>query len=198
MVLPYKLSHILLYDTPLCHSAPQDLTCSSAAPPALHLDLSTSDNCFLRSKEADDRTTLYETEQLRRLLPKQQEMSKGGMYTLGRPFSTRSRSWSILTVFLFILCVPVFLYQLVPAFTQSTDTLIDKIVAHFWETPCSPDIGDGQCCALFVKATPCVEECRKRFVDRERFTLTLEYEECADTCLRDWEGCNGVSRDHTT
>ena len=130
--------------------------------------------------------------------PDYREMSKTEMYTFGRPYSPRSRSRSILVILLFILCVPVFLYQLVPAFTRSTDTIIENVVAHFWETPCTSDIGDGQCCALFMKATPCVEECRKRFVDRETFTLTLEYDECADTCLRDWQGCNGVSRDHAT
>lgn len=125
-------------------------------------------------------------------------MSRTDMYTIVRPYSARSRSRSIIVVLLFILCVPIFLYQLVPAFTQSTDTLIEKIVAHFHERPCTADIGDAQCCALFTKATPCVEECRKQFIDRDTFTLTLEYDECADTCLRDWEGCNGVDRDHTT
>ncbi|KAF2628519.1 hypothetical protein BU25DRAFT_339285 [Macroventuria anomochaeta] len=120
------------------------------------------------------------------------------MYTVSRPYSTRSRSRSILIILLFILCVPIFLYQLIPAFTQSTDTLIEKLVTHFQESPCTSDIGDAQCCALFMKATPCVEECRKQFVDRETFTLTLEYDQCADTCLRDWEGCNGVQRENTT
>ncbi|KAF1359645.1 hypothetical protein EJ07DRAFT_41150, partial [Lizonia empirigonia] len=97
-----------------------------------------------------------------------------------------SRARSILVTVLFILCVPVFLYQLVPAFTQSTDTLIDSVVNHFQENRCTAEIGDAQCCALFMEAAPCVEECRKQFVDRETFMLTLEYDECTDTCLRNW------------
>lgn len=91
-----------------------------------------------------------------------------------------------------MLCVPIFLYQLVPAFTQSTDNLITIVIDHFREGHCTTDIGDAQCCALYMEATPCVDECRKRFVDRETFTLTLEYDECADTCMRSWEGCSGA------
>jgi len=48
-----------------------------------------------------------------------------------------------------------------------------------------------------MKATPCVEECRKQFIDRETFTVTLEYDECANKCMRDWSGCNGVQRKRT-
>jgi hypothetical protein len=124
-------------------------------------------------------------------------MSKTETFTVVHPYAPQSRLRSILVVLLFILCVPIFLYQLVPAFTQSTDTLISKGLTHFYEQPCTVDIGDAQCCSLFTQATPCVEECRKEFVDRETFTLTLEYEACADTCLRDWEGCNKVQRDYT-
>ncbi|KAH6625320.1 hypothetical protein C7974DRAFT_312773 [Boeremia exigua] len=116
------------------------------------------------------------------------------MYRGVRPSSTRSRPRALLVTLLFALCVPIFLYQLVPAFTQSTDTLIDKILAHFEDFHCTADIGDAQCCALFMKATPCVEECRTQFIDRETFTATIEYDECADTCLRDWAGCNGITK----
>lgn len=123
-------------------------------------------------------------------------MSKTEMFTVRRPYSPQSRSRSIVVILLFVLCVPIFLYQLVPWFTHSTDTLIAKVLAHFHEQPCMADIGDAQCCSLFMKATPCVEQCRKQYVDRETFTLTLEYDACADTCLRDWEGCNGVQRDY--
>ncbi|XPS78814.1 hypothetical protein M3J07_010825 [Ascochyta lentis] len=124
-------------------------------------------------------------------------MFMSAMYTLGCPSSTRSRTRSVLTTILFILCVPIFLYQLVPAFTLSTDNLVESVVAHLRESQCTADIGDAHCCALFMKATPCVEECRRHFVDRETFTLTREYDDCADTCLRSWEGCNGAQeREH--
>ncbi|KAF1927609.1 uncharacterized protein M421DRAFT_171241 [Didymella exigua CBS 183.55] len=125
-------------------------------------------------------------------------MPKADMYTIIRPRSTRSRPRSVLVFLLFVLCVPIFLYQLVPTFTQSTDALIEKVIAHFREQPCTTDMGDAHCCALYMKATPCVEECRKQHVDRETFTLTLEYDECANTCLRSWESCNGAQRVHTT
>ncbi|KAJ4993305.1 hypothetical protein SVAN01_01280 [Stagonosporopsis vannaccii] len=124
-------------------------------------------------------------------------MFKTEMYTAVRPCRAQSRPRSILVILLFGLCVPIFLYQLVPAFTQSTDRLVDRIFAHFDKGSCTADIGDEQCCALFMKATPCVEECRKQFIDRETFTVTLEYDQCADICLRDWAGCNGVQREHT-
>lgn len=119
-------------------------------------------------------------------------MFKRDMYILIRPYSTLSRSRSILVIFLFILCIPIFLYQLVPAFTQSADTLIDSVVDHLRASHCTAEIGDIRCCALFMEATPCVDECRKQFVDRETFTLTTEYDECADTCLRSWESCTGT------
>lgn len=124
-------------------------------------------------------------------------MLKPTMYTKVRPYRNQSRLRSTIVILLFALCVPVFLYQLVPAFTQSTDRLVDQILAYFEENTCTADIGDGQCCVLFMKATPCVEECRKQFIDRQTFTVTREYDECADTCLRDWLGCNGVQNEHT-
>lgn len=120
------------------------------------------------------------------------------MYTLSRLNQARSRSRSVLSIVLFILCVPIFLYQLVPAFTQSTDVLIERVAAHFQDSSCSSDVGDARCCVLFMEATPCVDECRKQFVDRETYTLTHEYDECADTCLHSWEGCKGVRKEHAT
>lgn len=124
-------------------------------------------------------------------------MTKTDMCKIGRPYSPQSRSRSILVILLFALCVPIFLYQLVPTFTQSTDTLISKFLAHFHEQPCTADIGDAQCCALFMKAAPCLDECRKQHVDRETFTLTIEYEACSNICLRNWEGCSGVQKDYS-
>lgn len=121
-------------------------------------------------------------------------MLKTEMFKIVRPYRTQSRPRAILVILLFVLCVPVFLYQLVPAFTQSTDKLVDRLFAHFEQSSCTADIGDAQCCALFMKATPCVEECRKQFIDRETFTVTLEYDECANECMRDWLGCNGVQK----
>lgn len=119
-------------------------------------------------------------------------MPKREMYTFVRPYSTFSGSRSILVIFLFILCIPTFLYRLVPAFTRSTNVLIDSVVDHLRASHCTSEIGDAHCCALFMEATPCVDECRKQFVDRETFTLTMEYDECADTCLRSWENCTGT------
>jgi hypothetical protein len=117
-------------------------------------------------------------------------MSKTDTYTFNRPCGTPSRRRSILIALLFILCVPVFLYQLVPAFTRSTDAVIGKIVSHFHHgRPCTADIGDDFCCAIFMKASPCLDECRKQFIDRETFSPTIEYDQCSDKCLRDWAIC---------
>ncbi|UPX17404.1 uncharacterized protein EKO05_0007763 [Ascochyta rabiei] len=125
-------------------------------------------------------------------------MFKSEMYILRRPRMTPSRSRTILATILLMICVPIFFYQLVPAFTRSVDSVIESVIVHLRESHCTAEIGDGHCCALFMEATPCVEECRKKFVDRETFTLTLEYDECADTCLHGWEGCNGAQEKEQT
>jgi hypothetical protein len=131
--------------------------------------------------------------------PEVEEMSKPEMRLLTRTWLSRSYSRSILVIILSVLCIPVFFYQLVPSFTHSADDLIVEVITHFRGSHCTADIGDAQCCALFMEAAPCVDECRKQFVDRETFTLTLEYDQCADTCLRSWEGCtDSMPRGHTT
>ncbi|KAF2818669.1 hypothetical protein CC86DRAFT_388789 [Ophiobolus disseminans] len=94
----------------------------------------------------------------------------------------------ILIKILFILCIPIFFYHLVPGFSAASGAFISdltsRIRAHTSsEGYCTTEIGDAQCCTLYLDAAPCVDECRKQHVDRVTFTLTKEYEVCADTCL---------------
>ncbi|KAH7380284.1 hypothetical protein DE146DRAFT_761016 [Phaeosphaeria sp. MPI-PUGE-AT-0046c] len=98
--------------------------------------------------------------------------------------STASRFQRILAAFLLVLCIPIAIYQVVPRFTHATDEIVDSIVEHIRGSDmCASQIGNAHCCAIFLDAAPCVDECRKQHVDRATYVLTKEYDECADTCL---------------
>jgi hypothetical protein len=94
----------------------------------------------------------------------------------------------ILATCLFVLCIPIFFYRLVPSFTHASDAFIADVTSRIRAQSssggfCTKEIGNAQCCALYLAASPCVDECMKQHVDRLTFTLTQEYDECADTCL---------------
>lgn len=117
-------------------------------------------------------------------------MGKHEMRTLN--FHSRATSSShhrpILASILFVLCIPIFFYHLVPSCRSASDAFISDITTRIRSQTskgsfCTQDIGDAQCCTLYIAAAPCVDECRKQHVDRATFTLTKEYEECADVCL---------------
>jgi hypothetical protein len=111
------------------------------------------------------------------------------IYT-ARPTTTRytPRYRPLLTI-LFLLCIPIFIYQLIPTFTHTTDTAIDALLSKI-RTPasfCTKDIGDAHCCELYLAAAPCQDECRNRHVDRETLVLTAQYDDCASGCLASYE-----------
>jgi hypothetical protein len=61
---------------------------------------------------------------------------------------------------------------------------------------CAVAVGrDGACCSLRLGAEPCLDECRKRFIDRETFFLTSEYETCEAGCLAAWKGACGQEKE---
>ncbi|KAH7356012.1 hypothetical protein BKA66DRAFT_429019 [Pyrenochaeta sp. MPI-SDFR-AT-0127] len=111
------------------------------------------------------------------------------MRTPSRPtcrYTPRYRS--IITALLTVLCVPVIFYHLVPSFTAATDSVFYQLSDHvLGQTSrgdfCTREIGDRQCCMLYLDASPCLDECRREHVDRETLRLTLEYDQCADQCL---------------
>lgn len=61
---------------------------------------------------------------------------------------------------------------------------------------CTSNVGDSICCALFMEAEPCVEECRREFVDRETREMKLGFGDCEGRCLKTYfaEGCSGGER----
>ncbi|KAH7092324.1 hypothetical protein FB567DRAFT_545488 [Paraphoma chrysanthemicola] len=129
-------------------------------------------------------------ERIRREKDWDQEMwiSKYDMHVLNFDTPQKSRYRSIITTVLLLLCIPFFFYHLAPSFTNASDELISSIATRLRGEPsraeyCTKEVGDAQCCALYLDATPCIDECRKQHVDRVTFTLTKEYDECADTCL---------------
>ncbi|KAF2250915.1 hypothetical protein BU26DRAFT_562880 [Trematosphaeria pertusa] len=103
-----------------------------------------------------------------------------------RPSSPRY-SANRATVFLVILGTLAILYQLVahfPAVTSNIGSALQHALPSAASSNfCTKEIGEGVCCELFLGAEPCADECRKEYVDRETFTLTKEYDECADQCL---------------
>jgi len=92
----------------------------------------------------------------------------------------------LLPIFLLFLGTLALLSQLLPPLTRNLSSQIRQL-PHF-TSPCTSEIGAGLCCDLFLGAEPCVEQCREKYVDRETFTLTNEYDECADRCLIAYKG----------
>jgi hypothetical protein len=98
----------------------------------------------------------------------------------------------LLTAFLLILFIPIAFYRLVPPFTRVTDNVFTSLTSslsllHQTSTHCTKDIGNAQCCITYLAATPCLDECRKQYVDRETLRLTEEYEGCAERCLGEYD-----------
>jgi hypothetical protein len=94
----------------------------------------------------------------------------------------------LLTVFLVLICIPIFFYHLVPSFTSLADktmyNLSDNILGQTSRGEfCTRKIGDRHCCMLYLDASPCVDTCRKDYVDRETLDVTLAYDQCVDQCL---------------
>ncbi|KAH8722664.1 hypothetical protein GQ44DRAFT_563269, partial [Phaeosphaeriaceae sp. PMI808] len=99
----------------------------------------------------------------------------------------------LLTSILLLLCIPIFVYHLVPSFTHATDNALNILATNLrGQTPqssfCTSEVGDAHCCALFLHAMPCTDECRKQHVDRQTFAITKEYDECAEVCLAVYDG----------
>jgi hypothetical protein len=101
------------------------------------------------------------------------------------PTSSMASPRPFLPVFLLFLGTLAMLYHLVPLITTS---IPQRLHLPHLSSSCTKDIGEGLCCDLFLGAEPCVEACREKFVDRETFTLTNEYDECSDRCLVLYKG----------
>jgi hypothetical protein len=99
-----------------------------------------------------------------------------------------------------ILCIPIFLYQLLPSFIHTTDALVADAVSYLprpnaGSNFCTKNVGTPVCCTMYLDAAPCVDVCRQTHVDRETLVLTLEYDECADACLSSYvESCSEVNQ----
>jgi hypothetical protein len=109
---------------------------------------------------------------------------------------------SILPTLLVLLCIPIFFYHLIPKYTSATDSIISSLVhtlhpsSQPTSTFCTKEIGSPRCCALYLEAAPCVEECRKQHMDRQTFAVTKEYDECAEVCLVKYTGiCKGKTEE---
>lgn len=99
----------------------------------------------------------------------------------------KSPQHSIIIVLLFIALAATY-YKVIPYFSSTTDYIVSSIESSLQTSLSSPsfctkEIGEGVCCDLHLGAEPCLDECRKTYVDRQSFQLTKEYDECADTCL---------------
>jgi hypothetical protein len=91
-------------------------------------------------------------------------------------------------VILLCLALAATYYKVIPYFSSTTDYIVASIESSLQSSLSSPsfctkEIGEGVCCDLHLGAEPCLDECRKTFMDRQTFQLTKEYEECADQCL---------------
>jgi hypothetical protein len=124
-------------------------------------------------------------------------MGKNAMPVLNFPkrHATHSRCRFVTSAILLILCIPIFLYHLVPTFTHATDDIMITFTTRLrgQSSQCTSEVGSAFCCTLFLNAAPCVDECRKIHVDRVTWMLTKEYDECADTCLATYQGSCGTA-----
>ena len=85
-------------------------------------------------------------------------------------YSPRYRS--VVTTLLILLCIPIFFYHLIPRYTSATDGIISSLAhklhpAGTTSSFCTKEVGSLQCCALYLAAAPCQDECRKNHMDRE-------------------------------
>lgn len=115
-------------------------------------------------------------------------MSKPEMRVLHYRTPTTWPIRAVLASILMVLCLPIFFYRLVPSFTHATDDFMSSISTRILQQQvregfCTSEIGSPQCCLIYLDAQPCLDECQKQHVDRVSFTLTKEYDECADQCL---------------
>ncbi|KAF2710010.1 hypothetical protein K504DRAFT_454377 [Pleomassaria siparia CBS 279.74] len=92
-----------------------------------------------------------------------------------------------LLVVLVVFAIVATYYKILPTFFSAPSSLINSLsTLPSLTTPpsfCTKEIGEGVCCELHLGAEPCLDECRKNFMDRQSFALTKEYDECADQCL---------------
>jgi hypothetical protein len=109
-------------------------------------------------------------------------MGRSNTHVLNFPGPTRSRCRLVLAAVLLFCCFPLAFYNLIPSFTHATDEMVAAIVMRLHESPCAPEVGSVHCCALFLDAAPCVDECRKLHVDRVTFRETREFDVCAEGC----------------
>ncbi|KAF2867771.1 hypothetical protein BDV95DRAFT_610675 [Massariosphaeria phaeospora] len=122
----------------------------------------------------------------RKLSLKQQSAIDSHMWTRdGDMKSTRRPGVAIVAVLLTIIA---FYFQGLPYLSPGANLLTPLVRSGLRkafppESFCTKEIGEGNCCDLYMAAEPCVDECRKSFVDRQTFQLTKEYDVCADKCL---------------
>lgn len=94
-------------------------------------------------------------------------------------------------IILLVLGLTAFFWKVLPAFTSATDTLTSSFISHFHlqntipqsNSACTKEIGKGICCDIHLSAEPCIDECRKTFMDRQTWAVTKGYDECEDKCL---------------
>ena len=116
---------------------------------------------------------------------------------LHRRYTPRNRP--VVTLILLVICVPTFLYHMLPSLTFAIEDLISS---HLSSAPrpgstfCTKEVGNAECCAIYLAAQPCTDECRKLYVDRETMTLTAQYDDCVDQCLVRYNGVCKVGGEH--
>lgn len=116
----------------------------------------------------------------------------------------------------FRTCILIFfgiftlLYQFSPLVRTTSNSIFSSLKTTFIDSQvdllgdlCTPDIGRGLCCHLRFEAEPCIDECRKNFMDRQTFRTTAHFDGCATGCLYAYEETCGKRRraylrEHTT
>lgn len=110
--------------------------------------------------------------------------------------SSRNRRKRLFTALLIVLCVPIFFYNLAPRFSNTINTLAPHLLTSTSKGSfCTKEIGGAQCCALYLAAAPCLDECRNQHVDRISLRLTMEYEVCEGQCLSEYGEVCGRGED---
>ncbi|OAL44432.1 hypothetical protein IQ07DRAFT_604808 [Pyrenochaeta sp. DS3sAY3a] len=91
-----------------------------------------------------------------------------------------------LLLILLLICSTL-TYHISASFSLRLNMPPSFIFSQHQTSLCTKEIGSSGCCALYLDAAPCLDECRKEYVDRETLVLTAEYEGCAGTCLARYE-----------